>query len=189
MDNLKDYTYEQLALMYMNGDNRAIDIILERCKSKLFSYILFMTDDYNLANDIFQDTFLKVIVTLREGRYQDNGKFLNWIFMIAHNLVIDHFRSADRKATLSIEHHETGEERFGYIDDSKETYIIRDQTESIMWQHVERLAPTQKEVVYMRYRQNLSFKEIAKITNVSINTSLGRMRYALLNLRRMMKTS
>ena len=155
MKDYASYTDEQLALLYVGGDNRAFDQLLERNQKKLYSYILFVVHDPELADDIFQETFVKVITKLQEGRYKDSGKFSFWLTRIAHNVIMDNYRHL------------------------KNAHIVRHMMDS--------LPAPQREVVYMRYYQDLSFKEIAEITGVSINTSLGRMRYALINMRRMAK--
>ena len=147
MKNYASCTDEALALLYIDGDNKAFDELLARNQQKLFSYIMFVVRDPEMANDVFQETFVKVITKLQEGKYTDSGKFAFWLTRIAHNIIMDNVR---------------------HLMDS--------------------LPAPQREVVYMRYYQDLSFKEIAEMTGVSINTSLGRMRYALINMRRMAKS-
>ena len=161
-------------------------MLLDRCEQKIFSYIMFLLHDEDIAEDIFQETFMKAIVTIQQGRYTENGKFQAWLTRIAHNLVIDYFRQNKSENNVSSEDMEF--DVFNNVSLSEadvETSIVQDQVLSDVRLLVKHLPAAQKEVVYMRYYQDLSFKEIADITGVSINTALGRMRYALLNLRRM----
>jgi len=189
MENLKRMTDEELAVLYVNGNNSAFDILLSRNQSKLFSYILFVVRDRETANDIFQETFVKVIVKLQEGKYVTSGKFSAWIMRIAHNVIMDWFR--DNKGSKIVEPTEGNDLSNIRQDDLLETNIenqfINDQIFSDVKKMMNMLPPTQREVVYMRFFQDFSFKEIAELTNVSINTALGRMRYAIMNMRRMAK--
>lgn len=180
-------TDEQLALSYASGNNQAFDVLLQRNQSKLFSYILFVVHEQDSANDIFQETFVKVITRLREGRYVDNGKFSAWIMRIAHNVIMDWYR--DTKAQNIIEQAD-GNDLSNVAGDGVSDYNIEEkyvnaQVLSDVKKMMNMLPPTQREVVYMRFYQEMSFKEIAETTGVSINTSLGRMRYAVINMRRM----
>ena len=188
MSKLETMTDEQLALAYVEGDNRAFDLLLSRNELKLFSYIMFVVRDQEKANDVFQETFVKVISTLQHRKYVANGKFLSWCMRIAHNVMMDMYR--DNKLQNIVEtpdDNDLSKMRDEYIVfDNAESSIVRGQVLSVK-KMVNLLPPTQREVVFMRFYQKLSFKEIAELTNVSINTSLGRMRYALLNLRRMAK--
>lgn len=186
MDNLETMTDEMLVALYAKGTNQAFDILLERYKDKLYSYIYFIVRNEDLAEDIFQETFVKAIVTIQQGRYTENGKFPAWLTRIAHNLVIDFFRQERNENTVSND--ETEVDLFNNIkfsEDTVEMRMVNDQTLKDVRLLMDLLPENQREVVYMRYYQDLSFKEIAEITGVSINTSLGRMRYALMNLRRM----
>lgn len=189
MSKLETMTDEQLALAYVEGDNRAFDLLLSRNELKLFSYIMFVVRDQEKANDVFQETFVKVISTLQHRKYVANGKFLSWCMRIAHNVMMDMYR--DNKLQNIVEtpdDNDLSKVRDEYIVfDNAENSIVRGQVLSDVKKMVNLLPPTQREVVFMRFYQKLSFKEIAELTNVSINTSLGRMRYALLNLRRMAK--
>ncbi|MDD4637113.1 MAG: sigma-70 family RNA polymerase sigma factor [Bacteroidales bacterium] len=185
MDKLVGLTDEELVVKYAEGINEAFDVLLNRYKSKLFSYIYFAVRDRDLADDIFQDTFVKAIMTIRQGRYTENGKFPAWITRIAHNLIIDYFRQ--EKSNNQISSEEAGFDLLNnpkYSDDNVEDRLIHDQIISDIKKLVMFLPENQQEVVIMRYYKNLSFKEIADSTGVSINTALGRMRYAILNLRR-----
>ena len=182
-------TDEELAIFYINGNNRAFDLLLARNQSKLFSYILFVVRNEDVANDIFQETFVKIITRLQEGKYVPSGKFGAWIMRIAHNVIMDWYRSqkADKivEATRNNDLSNIGGDdmQIGNI----ENQFITSQTLSDIKRMMNLLPPSQREVVFMRFYQEMSFKEIAQTTGVSINTSLGRMRYALLNLRKMVR--
>lgn len=181
-------TDEQLISAYAAGDNTAFDTLLLRHKDRLFTYIYQMVRDCDLADDIFQETFVKVIMTVKQGRYQDMGKFSAWVTRIARNLVIDSFRAEKSEATISTDNEEIDilnrrELSENTIEDAMIDLQIEDDIRSL----VDTLPQVQKEVLMMRYYQDLSFKEIADITGVSINTALGRMRYAILNLRKKAK--
>ena len=186
MENMQKMTDEALVALYSKGNNQAFDILLERYKDKDYSYIYFSVRNDELAEDIFQETFVKAIVTLQQGRYTENGKFAAWITRIAHNLIIDLFRQEKNENVVSND--ETEIDLFNDIklsDANIETKLVNEQVLRDVRRLVEFLPDNQREVVYMRFYQDLSFKEISEITGVSINTALGRMRYALLNLRRM----
>lgn len=189
MENISRLTDEELAISYVRGNNRAFDELLSRNQSKLFSYILFVVRDEDKANDLFQETFVKVITKLHQGRYVDSGKFGAWIMRIAHNVIMDWYR--EQRSRNLIEPTEendlsnlSGNE---ILDSNVENRYVNDQIMVDVKNMMNMLPPTQREVVFMRFYQDLSFKEIAETTGVSINTSLGRMRYAILNLRRMSK--
>ncbi|MBQ9532498.1 MAG: sigma-70 family RNA polymerase sigma factor [Prevotella sp.] len=188
MKNLKEMSDEELALSYVEGNNRAFDLLLSRNQSKLFSYILYVVRDRDTAEDIFQETFVKVITKLQERRYTTSGKFSAWIMRIAHNAIMDWYR--EQKADRVIEANEENDlSNLGSNDDLLEANIemefVNAQVLTEVKQLMNLLPAPQREVVFMRYFQQLSFKEIAEATDVSINTALGRMRYALLNMRRM----
>lgn len=189
MRNLQEMTDEELALKYVEGDNRAFDLLLSRNEVKLFSYIMFMVHDQELANDIFQETFVKAISKLQLRQYAVNGKFGSWIMRIAHNVMMDMYR--DNRSRCIVEATANNDlSNFGgneVLSGCAEEEIVNSQILSDVKKMVDKLPPTQREVVFMRFYQQLSFKEIAEMTGVSINTSLGRMRYAILNLRRMAK--
>ena len=187
MKNLNVLTDEELALAYIDGDNSAFDELLSRNQSKLFSYILFVVRDEDKANDLFQETFVKVITKLHEKRYVDSGKFSAWIMRIAHNVMMDWYREkrARNLIELSEENNLSNLSKNDILDINVENRYVNDQIMTDVKKMMNMLPPTQREVVFMRFYQNLSFKEIAELTGVSINTSLGRMRYAILNLRRM----
>ena len=184
---LESMTDEELALLYIDGNNKAFDVLLSRNQSKLFSYIMFIVRDEELANDIFQDTFVKVITKLQEGKYVVTGKFAYWITRIAHNVIMDWYRQQnnERIVEASEDNDLSKLKDNSVIDSNRELELVNEQVLQDVKRLMNNLPTPQREVVYMRFYQDLSFKEIAEITGVSINTSLGRMRYALMNLRRM----
>lgn len=186
MESLMDLADEMLVRIYAEGNNKAFDTLLERYEEKIFSYIFFAVRNQDVADDIFQETFMKAVVTIQQGKYVENGKFQAWLTRIAHNLVIDYFRQLRNENSVSDD--DVDYELFNDIRLAEvpvESKMVREQVLEDVKLLVEHLPQNQKEVVFMRYYQELSFKEIAEITGVSINTALGRMRYALLNLRRM----
>ena len=180
---------ETLALLYIGGDNRAFDELLARNQQKLYSYILFVVRDPEVANDVFQETFVKVITRLQEGKYTDSGKFSFWLSKIAHNVIMDTFRQ--QKSEHIVEASEDNDlnklRRQDLMDMNRENEYVNTQIMKDVRHLMDTLPAPQREVVYMRYYQDMSFKEIAEATGVSINTSLGRMRYAIINMRRLAK--
>ena len=179
-------TDDMLVIRYQEGDDKAFDELLARYQSKLYNYILFAVRNQELAEDIFQETFVKAIVNIQQGRYSGDGRFGSWIMRIAHNLVIDSFRQDRSDNTISNDDSEIDLlNNVDLCDDNVETRMVNEQTLVDVRRLVDALPDNQREVVYMRYYQDLSFKEIAEITGVSINTALGRMRYALLGMRRL----
>ncbi|MBE6177988.1 MAG: sigma-70 family RNA polymerase sigma factor [Rikenellaceae bacterium] len=173
---------------YRAGDSSAMSQLVERHSRRVRDYIRMMVKDRDLAEDIFQDTFIKVVRVIDEGRYVDNGKFLSWVLRIAHNQVIDYFRS--QKQNKAISESDAGYDVLGtlrFAEKTVEDRLVGEQIERDVRALVELLPAEQREVVRMRYYHNLSFKEIAEQTGVSINTALGRMRYALINLRRLIQ--
>lgn len=189
MENISRLTDEELAISYVGGNNRAFDELLSRNQSKLFSYILFVVRDEDKANDLFQETFVKVITKLHQGRYVDSGKFGAWIMRIAHNVIMDWYREQRSRNLIEPTDENDLSNLSGneILDSNVENRYVNDQIMVDVKNMMNMLPPTQREVVFMRFYQDLSFKEIAETTGVSINTSLGRMRYAILNLRRMSK--
>lgn len=186
MNRFESMTDETLVTMYAQGNNSAFDVLLNRYKSSIHSYIYFIVRNKDLAEDIFQETFVKVIITIKQGRYTDNGKFKAWITRIAHNLIIDYFRQERSENTISNDDVEVDLFNNSKLCDSTiEDTMIRGQVLSDVKKLVKHLPDNQREVLEMRYYQDLSFKEIADLTGVSINTALGRMRYAILNMRKM----
>lgn len=190
MKKLQDMTDEELALSYIDGNNRAFDLLLLRNQSNIYSYILFIVHDRETTEDLFQDTFVKAIAYMQDGRYTTSGKFAGWLMRIAHNTVMDwyrslaqfHFVEANKDNDLS------NVSDPSLVVDNIENQYVNSQTLKDVRRLLDMLPMIQREVVYMRFYQQLSFKEIAETTNCSINTALGRMRYAVLNMRRMAKT-
>lgn len=189
MKKFNDMTNEQLAVEYMHGSNQAFDVLIERTKDQLFSYILFFVHDEQLANDAFQDTFIKAIIKLQKQAYSPSGKFSAWIFRIAHNVIMDNYRHQKSHMTPDVNEDndlcriESEELMTEWCEHELSTQqVLRD-----IQRLITRLPRSQQEVVYMRYYQELSFKEIAEATETSINTALGRMRYAILNMRKLAK--
>lgn len=178
---------EQLALAYIDGNNRAFDELLSRNQDRVFTTIMYAVKDEDLANDLFQETFLKVITKLQNGQYSDTGKFSWWLTRIAHNVVIDHFRAQkSSKIVEAPKDNDLSNLRSDAVQNlSRESELNNEQVMEDIKRLVEALPESQRDVVNMRFFQELSFKEIAEQTNVSINTSLGRMRYALINLRKL----
>jgi RNA polymerase sigma factor (sigma-70 family) len=173
---------QELVDLYIKGNEPCLEILIARHKKRVFSYIMMVVRDRHLAEDIFQDTFIKVIQTLKRGAYNDEGKFLPWVLRIAHNLVIDHFRRVKRMPLV-----DAGEDfdifsvlRQGNVEDK----LVKKQIRSDVRKAIEHLPQEQREVLIMRHYMDMSFKEIADTTNCSINTALGRMRYALINLKK-----
>lgn len=186
MDKLCKLSDEQLVKNYANGDSDAFDTLLARYQQKIYSYILFLVHDDEVADDLFQETFMKAIVTIRQGRYVESGRFSAWLTRIAHNLVIDKYRQ-DRNSNV-ISNDASDADLFNdatLSDITVEMKKITEQSLTDVGRLLKELPDNQKEVLYMRFYQDLSFKEIADATGVSINTALGRMRYGLINLRKM----
>lgn len=186
MDKLELMTDEELVRSYSIGDNLAFDCLLSRHKRNVFNYILFIVKNKELTEDIFQETFIKAIITIKQGRYTENGKFRAWITRIAHNLIIDHFRQEKNENTISND--DTQIDLFNNIslcDETIENQLISNQITKDVQKLIQYLPENQREVLEMRYYQDMSFKEISEATGVSINTALGRMRYAILNMRKM----
>jgi RNA polymerase sigma-70 factor (ECF subfamily) len=182
---LKELADEELVKHYALGNNKAFEVLLSRYKSRVYSYIYFIVRNRELTEDIFQDTFVKAIVTIKQGRYFESGKFLAWVNRIAHNLIIDHFRHERNENTVSNEDSEIDLFNNAKLcEDSIEDNLVQEQIMSDVVKLVDYLPDNQRDVIRMRYYDDLSFKEIADKTGVSINTALGRMRYALLNMRR-----
>ena len=185
MQTLKTLTDDQLVARYAKGCNEAFDALLSRYQSRVFSYILHTVKNQDLADDIFQDTFVKAIMTIKQGRYTENGKFSAWITRIAHNLIIDYYRQEKSENTISTDEDETNLlNRKDLCEENIEDSMVVEQIHKDVKRIVDALPDSQREVLVMRYYRNMSFKEIADATNVSINTALGRMRYAILNMRR-----
>ena len=186
MNDLFDRTDEELVALYAEGNNGAFDVLLKRHQARTFNYIFYIVKDKELANDIFQETFVKAIMTIKQGRYTENGKFPAWISRIAHNLIIDFFRQ-EKSDNYIVSDNENMDifNRKELSEGTIEDAIVHNQIEADIRRLIKALPNSQREVLIMRYYKNMSFKEIADATQVSINTALGRMRYALLNIRKM----
>ena len=170
---------------YANGDNAAFDTLLRRHQNRVFTYILNIVKNKDVADDVFQETFVKAIMTIRQGRYTDAGKFSAWITRIAHNLIIDYFRQEKSENTVSVDNEDTDVlNRRDLSEENIEDVMVTGQINTDVRRIMDSLPDSQREVLDMRFYRNMSFKEIAEATGVSINTALGRMRYAVLNMRR-----
>lgn len=187
MDQIKSMTDEELIRQFANGNNQAFDVLLLRHKNRVFTYILMVVRNRDLAEDVFQEAFMKVIMTVKQGRYTESGKFYAFVTRIAHNLIIDHYRRERNENTVSNE--DFGEvDLFNNVklcDDTVEDTMVKNQVLDDVTRLMRHLPDNQQEVVKLRFFEDYSFKEIADKTGVSINTALGRMRYAVLNMRRM----
>lgn len=178
----------ELIQRFIKGEESCFEQLIHRHKNKIFAYISLYIRDQALVEDIFQDTFMKVIQSVKTGKYQDNGKFISWVMRIAHNLIIDHFRRIKQMNTVSNDDYES--DLFNsrkFAESTVEDNMIRRQIQKDVRKMISQLPDDQREVVVLRHYAGLSFKEIADITDVSINTALGRMRYALINMRKMME--
>lgn len=183
MINLSD---QQLIHLYLDGNSEALSSLVERYKDKIFTSIYLLVKDKYLAEDLFQDVFIKVIDTINGGRYTDEGKFLPWVMRIAHNLCVDHFRKVKRSPSIKTSDNHDIFEVLNFSEAGADEKIMQGQSHERVRKMLDMLPDDQKEVIVMRHFADLSFKEIAKLTDCSINTALGRMRYGLINLRKMM---
>ncbi len=177
----------QLILNYLDGEEKSFEILLLRHKQRIYTQIYLFVKDHDLAEDIFQEVFIKIIDTLRKGKYNHEGKFLQWAMRIAYNLCVDHFRRSKRRTKVSASETFDIFDVLEVKDDNMETTMIKSQTYSKIRQLVDMLPEEQREVVILRHYADMSFKEIAALTRVSINTALGRMRYALINIRKLIE--
>ena len=179
---------KELVMRYRQGDVASFQILVDRYQNKIYSYVLMLVKDKQLADDIFQDTFLKIIRTIKAGVYKEEGKFIQFAMRIAHNLIIDHFRKAKRLPMVDPTKEDYDMlDNARFMDPSVEEQMVTEQIYDDVRKMIEYLPEEQREVLVMRMYDDMSFKEIAEATNVSINTALGRMRYALINLRKMAK--
>ena len=186
--NLQQRTDQDLVKRFIQGDQTSIEVLINRHKNKVFTYIILIVKNQSLAEDIFQDTFIKVIKSLKEGKYKDNGKFVSWVIRIAHNLTIDHFRKEKQINTYSNEDYEADIFNSRKLSESTvEDIMVETQIIKEVRLLIDELPEDQKQVILLRHYGGLSFKEIADQTDVSINTALGRMRYALINLRKLIE--
>jgi RNA polymerase sigma-70 factor (ECF subfamily) len=175
-----------LVILYINGNEKAFEQLVQRHKSKIYTTIYLIVKDPYVAEDLLQDTFIKAVTTIKSGRYNDEGKFLPWIMRIAHNLAIDYFRRERRYPTVILEDGSNVFNTLDFSEDSAESIQIRKETHERLRELIQNLPEQQREVLMMRHYGEMSFQEIADATGVSINTALGRMRYALINLRKQM---
>lgn len=186
MNIVKDLCDEELVIAYSNGNNNAFDELLQRHKKSIFNYIFFIVRNKDIAEDVFQDTFIKAIMTIKQGRYTENGKFRAWIMRIAHNLVIDYFRQEKNEKTVSNDEFEVDLLNDVSLSDlTIEDFLIEKQIVEDLKKLITFLPANQRQVLEMRFYQDLSFKEISEKVGISINTALGRMRYAILNIRKL----
>ncbi|HNW75601.1 MAG TPA: sigma-70 family RNA polymerase sigma factor [Bacteroidales bacterium] len=178
---------QELIGRYLAGHHPSLEGLIRRHKNRVYSYILMIVKDKDIADDIFQDTFIKVINTIRSGQYKEEGKFIQWVMRIAHNLIIDHFRKAKRIPVVENNDEYNIFDRVAIPVESVEEVMITEQIHQDVKKLIDYLPKEQREVLVMRHYGDMSFKDIAEVTNVSINTALGRMRYALINLRKLVK--
>ena len=178
---------QELIRTYISGNQSAFEVLLKRHKDQIFTKIFLMVKDRDTANDVFQDTCIKVVQTLQRGKYNEEGKFLPWVLRIAHNLVIDHFRRSNKMPAVRSDGENDVFATIGRDELNAEDQMVRDQIMGEVKGLLKHLPPEQKEVVVMRLYYKMSFKEIAEMNNISINTALGRMRYALINLRKVVE--
>ena len=186
MKSLTNLTDQQLIHLYMDGDADSLSTLVYRYKDKIYTSIYLLVKDKYLAEDIFQDVFIKIIDTIRGGRYTEEGKFLPWAMRIAHNLCVDYFRKVKRTPIIRNSDDQDIFEVLNFTEDSAEIKMIKRQSYNRVRDMLDLLPEDQREVIILRHYADMSFKEIANITNCSINTALGRMRYGLINLRKMM---
>ncbi len=186
MTHLTKLTDHELINSFVAGNVNALETLVLRHKDKLYTSILFLVKDKYLAEDIFQDSFIRIIDTMRSGRYTEEGKFLPWAMRIAHNLCVDHFRKVKRTPTIKNSDEQDIFEVLNFTEDSAEDKMIKKQSHNRVKDMLDKLPEDQREVIILRHYADMSFKEIAAMTNCSINTALGRMRYGLINLRKMM---
>jgi RNA polymerase sigma-70 factor (ECF subfamily) len=186
MKSLRTKTDHELIHLFRDGNLHALEALIIRHKDKLYTSILFLVKDKYLAEDIFQDVLIKIIDTIRGGRYTEEGKFLPWAMRIAHNLCVDHFRKVKRTPAIKTSDDRDIFEVINFTEEGADTKIMKRQSYDRVRQMLDLLPEDQREVIILRHYADLSFKEIASLTNCSINTALGRMRYGLINLRKMM---
>ena len=188
MDQLED---QELVALYIRGNEQAFEVLLMRHKNKIYNFVFSKIRDHAVAQDIFQDAFMKIVRTLKKGSYNEEGKFLPWAMRISHNLVIDHFRRTNKVKMISETSSKSDDFNIFSIlkleDENVQDVITREELESQMVELVQHLPQTQKEILEMRIFQGMSFKDIAEQEDISINTALGRMRYALINIRKMIE--
>lgn len=185
MKSLSNLTDQQLVRLFIDGETNALSVLIEKYKDKIFTSIYLLVKDKYLAEDIFQDAFIRIIDTLKSGKYTDEGKFLPWAMRIAHNLCVDHFRKVKRSPAIKTSDDKDIFEVLNFSEASAEEKIMTGQSHDKIRKMIDLLPEDQREIIILRHYADLSFKEIANLTNCSINTALGRMRYGLINLRKM----
>ncbi|MFZ9661986.1 MAG: RNA polymerase sigma factor [Chitinophagaceae bacterium] len=186
MKSLINYTDQQLINFFQDGESAAFEVLINRHKDKIFTSIMLLVKDKYLAEDIFQDVFIRIIDTVRNGKYTEEGKFLPWAMRIAHNLCVDHFRKVKRTPTIKNSENHDIFEVLNFSEAGTDQKMMQRQSHDRVRQMIDMLPSDQREVIILRHYADMSFKEIASMTNCSINTALGRMRYGLINLRKMM---
>ena len=186
MKCLTSATDQQLVHLYIDGNSDALSTLVTRYKDRIYTSIYLLVKDKYLAEDLFQDVFIRIIDTLKGGRYTDEGKFLPWALRIAHNMCVDHFRKVKRSPSIKTSDDRDIFEVLNFSEPSAETKMMQSQSHDRVRRMIDLLPEDQREVIIMRHYADLSFKEIAELTNCSINTALGRMRYGLINMRKMM---
>lgn len=186
MKHLSSFTDNQLVQAFRNGNDRALEILIGRYNEKIFSTVLFLVKDKYLAEDLFQEAFIKIIDTIRNNRYTEEGKFLPWAVRIAHNLCVDYFRKVKRAPVVKTSDNNDIFELFNSTEDVADKKLMQEETQERVKLMLNLLPQDQREVIVLRHYADLSFKEIAEITDCSINTCLGRMRYGLINMRKLL---
>lgn len=185
MKDLSALTDNQLVQAFRQGNSQALEVLIGRYKDRMFSAILFLVKDEYLAEDLFQDAFVKIIDNIRKGRYTDEGKFLPWAMRVAHNLCVDHFRKVKRTPSVLLSNNTDIFEQYSFVEEAPDQKVMRRDVGDKIHHMLNKLPAEQREVIVLRHYGDLSFKEIAVITKTSINTCLGRMRYGLINLRKL----
>jgi RNA polymerase sigma factor (sigma-70 family) len=186
MKAYNDLNDNQLIQRYLNGDSHAFSFLLSRYKTKIFTSIFLLVKDEYLAEDIFQDVFIRIIESLKKGTYVENGKFLSWSVRIAHNMCMDHFRKVKRTPTIKTSDDQDIFEVYNFSEAGADVKMMQIETHNSVKKAIDKLPQDQREIIILRHFANLSFREIAALSNISINTALGRMRYALINMRKML---
>jgi RNA polymerase sigma factor (sigma-70 family) len=189
MKNYINLNEDQLIQLYMNGDSNAFSFLINRYKSKIFTSIYILVKDQYLAEDIFQDVFIRIIESLKKGTYVENGKFLSWAIRIAHNMCMDHFRKVKRTPTIKTSDNSDIFEHYNFTEPAADIKMMQVERNESVKKAIDKLPQDQREMIILRHFANLSFREIADMSNISINTALGRMRYALMNIRKILPES
>lgn len=186
MKTYNNQSENELIQCYLDGDTHAFSFLVSRYKSKIFTSIYILVKDNYLAEDIFQDVFIRIIESLKRGAYIENGKFLSWAIRIAHNLCMDHFRKVKRKPIIKTSDDSDIFEQYNFAEPTVDVKMMRIETDNSIKKAIDKLPQEQREILILRHFANLSFREIADMSNISINTALGRMRYALINIRKLL---